>query len=157
MYGFNFKKSMATLVCICSILGATWASTLLLTVDFDRQVLAQESKKDDFKPNVFNRYGRPIGGIDVDGNVYNRQGRSMGYVSARGTVYNVAEKCIGRVSPDGKVYNQLDKELGHVATDGRVFNRKGRLVGMVDAQGDVFLIGGAARSIFFNSRRKGFN
>ena len=149
MNRFDAKKSMTIWVCICSIFGATWVFTLPLVVGFDREVLAQESEEDDFKLNVFNRYGRPIGGINANGNVYNIQGRSIGYVSARGTIFNVADKCIGRVVPDGKVYNQIGKELGYVTSDGRVFNRLGRRVGMVDARGDVFLIGGAARSILF--------
>jgi hypothetical protein len=118
------------------------------------QAFAQASKKDSFEPNVFNRTGRPIGGVDADGNVYNLQGRPIGSVDSGGTVYSVFQKPLGKVDSTGKVFNLIGTLLGSVDAYGNVFNINGRKLGSVKPPDpeNIIQIGGAAWLLLLRRR-----
>jgi len=120
----------------------------------DGKAFPQTSKEGAFEPNVFNRTGRPIGGVDADGNVYNLQGRPIGSVDSGGIVYSIFQKPLGKVDSTGKAFNLIGTLLGSVDAYGNVFNINGRKVGSVKPPDpeNIIQIGGAAWLLLLRPR-----
>jgi hypothetical protein len=109
-------------------------------------VLAQQQGA---KGNVLNPYGTPVGAVLPDGKITNPYGTAIGSVDDQGNIYNVSKMLIGKVDSSGKVTNQSGTPLCTVDGQGNVYNVNGNKVGSVDAGGNIFLIGGAARLLFY--------
>jgi hypothetical protein len=100
--------------------------------------------------NVLNPYGGPVGAVLPDGKITNPYGTVIGSVDDQGNIYNVSKMLIGKVDSSGKVTNQTGTVLCTVDAEGNVYNVSGIKVGsVVDTDGNLFLIGGAARLIFY--------
>jgi hypothetical protein len=100
--------------------------------------------------NVLNPYGGPVGAVLPDGKITNPYGTVIGSVDDQGNIYNVSKMLIGKVDSSGKVTNQTGTVLCTVDAQGNVYNVSGIKVGsVVDTDGNLFLIGGAARLIFY--------
>ena len=84
-----------------------------------------------------------------DGKITNPYGTAIGSVDDQGNIYNVSKMLIGKVDSSGKVTNQSGTPLCTVDGQGNVYNVNGNKVGSVDAGGNIFLIGGAARLLFY--------
>ena len=99
--------------------------------------------------NVLTIYGQPVGAVLPDGKITNPYGTSIGSVDDQGNIFNVSKMVIGKVDAGGKVTNQSGTPLCTVDAQGNVYNVNGTKVGQVNAGGNIFLIGGAARLIFY--------